>query len=117
MSLVSQVRSLAPTAQDDHLDSFSQKIGDWAFNATVPSSANEKDDVPSGFACGPIDGVVIDHVVAACNLINIPVAHLYDHALQELTDKVSDATVKSLLQADCDLRAYLQARKIGDVYE
>jgi hypothetical protein len=98
-------------------DVFSQKVGDWAFASALPSTYKPVQDIPHSFAAQPVDSTVMDYLDGFVPTANIPVAHLYDHALQTLTDKVQDPQVASLLQHDCDLRAYFKARRIGDVYE
>jgi pyruvate/2-oxoacid:ferredoxin oxidoreductase alpha subunit len=98
-------------------DVFSQKVGDWAFAVATPSTYNPRQDIPHGFCAQPIDGSVMDYLALAVPTTRLPVAHLYDGALASLTQKVDDPAVKALLQQDCELRDYLRARKLGDVYE
>ena len=98
-------------------DVLSSKVGDWAFNATVPATYNEKQDVPGGFSAQPVDSVVMDYLDGFITTTKLPVAHLYGTALQDLAAKIDDEHIKALLQEDCHLHAYLRARRIGDVYE
>ncbi len=99
-------------------DVFSQKIGPWAFATPSQSTHNESFDIPSRFAITPPDGVIMSYLEEMGGQIrSLPSAHLYDGALESVMDRVRDPAVKALLQQDLELRSYLRARKIGEIYE
>lgn len=99
-------------------DVFSQKIGAWAFATPQSPVHNERFDVPSRFAITPPDGVIMDYLEEMGGAVtSLPNAHLYDSALEALAQKITNPTIKELLRADVQLRDYLRARRIGEVYE
>lgn len=99
-------------------DVFSQKVGSWAFAASSPALRNDTPDIPSAFALKPVDGEVMDYLEDFIGLApSLPMAHLYDSGLERVVEKITDPTVKALLQEDIALRDYLRARKVGEVYE
>lgn len=97
-------------------DVFSAKVGDWAFAVATPSSYHAKEDIPHGFCAQAQDSVIMEYV-STMPTFSLPAAHLYDSALQRVAAKITDPAIAQLLQQDVDLRSYLQARKLGDVYE
>lgn len=98
-------------------DVFSQKIGAWAFATPQTTVHNERFDVPSRFAITPPDGIIMDYLEEMGNVPSLPVAHLYDSALEVLAQKIDEPTIKQLLEEDIALRDFLRAKRIGEVYE
>ena len=102
-------------ADDDIL---STKVGDWGYAQVLPNASKPvAEDIPGAFAAKPTDAVVMDYLEGILANTSLPVAHLYDSALEALTKKVNDSAVSALLEQDLELRHYLKARRIGDVYE
>lgn len=99
-------------------DVFSQKIGDWAFSSVAPAVKNKVQDVPSGYALRPIDAGVMDYLEKVLDQAKgLPAAHLYDAALEVAYQKMADGPAKQVVGQDIELRDYLRARRIGEVYE
>lgn len=116
MSAVGSIRT--PLTGGSSHDVLSSKVGDWGYHCALPNAGKPaEDEVPNGFSAKPIDAVVMDYLDTALANANLPVAHLYDSALERIANKITDPKICALLQADLDLRHYLKARRIGDVYE
>lgn len=123
---MSAITSIAPINTVSHAnrvetvlhDNFSQKVGDWAFKTSAPTLHNVQMDIPNAFSANPVDAVVIDYLEEPiAQSKSLPVAHLYDGALERVLQKIDDVVVKAILQEDLELRAYLKVKRIGEVYE
>ena len=115
INAVSKVGGITSTTASN--DVFSQKVGDWAWQVAAPAVSNIPDIAPGGFAAAPQDAPVMRYLEDFIADIGLPTAHLYDRALENMTAKVSNPDVRAILENDIELRSYLRARRLGDVYE
>ena len=98
-------------------DSFLQKVGDWAWQVATPTIQNVNTDARASLAFVAVDAPVMEYLEAGLAATGLPVAHLYDGALEMLAAKIDDPKVAAILQQDVQLRAYLRERRQGELYE
>lgn len=115
LEAIADLGELSPSALNDV---FSQKVGEWAFATAIPTLRNPQIETPSRFAVTPEDGVVMSYLESYLDSCHtLPIGHLYDSALEDLSMKVSDPAVKELLENDLALRLFFRERRMGEVYE
>lgn len=108
-------------------DIFLKKAEAWAYQAHFLSTLNEVEEVQGRFAVAPVDGLVMSFLesrVAPSN--RLPTGHLYEPAIHEAMEALSQALDTSLaeeaadalelLDRDLMLRDYLLERRLEHFY-
>lgn len=104
-----------PNVPDD--DSFSKKVGQWAYSATFPAAKFVIEEIQGRFGVGPLDGVALtflENRVAPLN--HLPVGSRYDYVLEQMADKFKGTPVGDILKEDVALRTYFVGRRMGEMY-
>jgi len=108
-------------------DVFLKKAEAWAYQAHFLSTLNEVEEAQGRFALAPVDGLVMSFLesrVAPSN--RLPTGHLYEPAIHEAMEVLSEALdsplaeeaadALELLDRDLMLRDYLLERRLEHFY-